>query len=179
MLLFHLPPKATSPALTVFSYHGKSESSEGPLMLNHWKGRGKKQNMQTSYSKWWLLYFTLLKIGKGKKSQLTFTTFLKRAGEHQVADLITTSGHLPGSHWTLCLRPLSINCSILDIYRLYFRITWVLDSLLLPHKLYNLLLLAYHMHMEANWPLKRERIVAGPLIHYRTQCYKMDRFQTF
>lgn len=37
--------------------------------------------MQTSYSKQWLSYLILLKIGKGERSQLTFTALPRRAGE--------------------------------------------------------------------------------------------------
>lgn len=47
--------------------------------------------MQTSYSKWWLLYFILLKTGKGERSQLTFTAFLKRVSEHHVAAVNTVT----------------------------------------------------------------------------------------
>lgn len=69
--------------------------------------------MQTSYSKWWLSYFILLKTGKGERSQLTFIALL-RAGEHLVADSITITVQVPGNHQTLG-RILPLTAEILDI----------------------------------------------------------------
>lgn len=152
VLWFHLPPTGTIASI-VYSYHGKSESSEGPLMLNHWKGKGgKKQNMQTSYSKWWLLYFILLKIGKGERSQLTFIALSNKKGWWtQVADSTTMIVHSPGNHQTLRgLYPLTVKFLTLNI----FDELWILSSLPTTTRIVCSLLIT---HMEANWPPERER----------------------
>lgn len=131
--------------------------------------------MQTSYSKWWLVYFILLKIGKGERSQLTFIALLRRAGDHQVADLGTITGHSPGSHQTLFedfIIPLLLKFLMLNIFENDMNFGFFPPS---PQPLPPSVLCLSHAHGGelASW----EKALAGPLIYYRTQCYKLDSYR--